>query len=508
MRLKKVLSIINIFVLLLTLGGECFGQGTISLTLEQAIDITHKNNPVLKEMRYLQQEKEMEKKAALGLRLPRISLSANYMLLSDDLELDLNPVKDAITPLYEALGNYGSFSGVPNPDPTTSGAMPILPDNISTQVVRQKLLGGLEDINNANWVKTIQEKQFGTVSANVLWPIFTGGKITAANKAAEIAIDESKHVSKQKSDEILSELIERYYGLHLSGKVVDIRQDVFDVMETHLHDAKRMYEEGIIAKSQFLHAKLYHAEALRNLKKAQRNYCIVENALQNTLSSKTGDSIIPMSKLFYLKKIEPVEYFSKKASQFNPLLNQVRSKEQLAHQGVKIKNSNYYPTAAIAGMYDLYNKDFSPYAPEWAVGLNLRWTLFDGIARTRKIQAAKFKEKQVTEIKNKAEDNINTVINKLYQTLNMNVEQMEQLGAAKEYANEYFVVSQKSFREGMSTSTEVTDASLALAKVRIEKLEVMYYYVTTLSKLLEFSGNSEAFISYQHRDNTIFETEK
>lgn len=508
MKLKQILSMLLVLILITTIDRKTFGQDTISLTLEQAISVTYKHNPVLKEMKYLKQEKEMMKKAAYGLHLPNISLTANYMVMSKDLELDLNPVKDAITPLYEVLGTYGSFSGVPNPDPSTFGNMPVLPDNISTQVVRQQLLTGLNDINSAEWVKTIQKKQFGTVSANMIWPIFTGGKISAANKAAQIEVEESNYISKQKESEILSELVERYYGLHLAGKVIDIRKDVYDVMEKHLHEAQRMYEEGIIAKSQLLHAKLYHAEALRNLKKSQRDYSVVEKALQNTLSDKNNSSIIPMSKLFYLKEIEPLDYYTKKAENLNPLLNRVRSKEQLAHQGVKVRHSNYLPTAAITGIYDLYNEDLSPYIPDWTIGLNLQWTLFDGIARTHKTNAARFKEKQVTEIKNKAEDNIKTVITKLYQKINMDIEQMEQLSTANSFAKEYFDVTEKSFREGMATSTEVTDANLALAKVKIEQLQVMYDYVTTLSKLLEFTGNSEDFINYQHRENTIFESDK
>ncbi len=106
--------------------------------------------------------------------------------MSDPLHLDLTPVRDAITPLYSALGNYGNFSGVPNPDPATNQMMPILPDDRSTAAVRANLLEGLDHVNAAEWDQMIQEKRFASLSASVVWPVYTGGKIKVANEAARI----------------------------------------------------------------------------------------------------------------------------------------------------------------------------------------------------------------------------------------------------------------------------------------------------------------------------------
>src|SRR5690606_36947058 len=137
-------------------------------------------------------------------------------MLSDDVTIDMHGVKDAITPLYGAMAQYGVFSGVPNPDPATSGVMPVLPDNVSTQVVRQQLAEGLNKVENGEWDKLIQKSQFGTVSAGVTWPLFTGGKINAANAAARIRISEAAQVERQKTGELMSQLVERYFGLALA----------------------------------------------------------------------------------------------------------------------------------------------------------------------------------------------------------------------------------------------------------------------------------------------------
>ena len=181
-------NILIVFFLMtaFSLFGQDGPKGSKSLTFEEALSLSLQNNHLIKQYNNKSLQMEQEVKAARGLHLPRISLSASYIYMADNLELDLTPVKDAITPLYNTLGHYGKFSGVPNPDPNTNGAMPFLPDDVSTAVIRGKMLEGLETVNNGEWIKTIQEKKFGMVNAGFVMPLYTGGKINAANKAAKI----------------------------------------------------------------------------------------------------------------------------------------------------------------------------------------------------------------------------------------------------------------------------------------------------------------------------------
>ena len=98
--------------------------------------------------------------------------------------------------LYEILGKYGNFS--------ITG----LPDNIATQNVRAKMLDGLNKVNNGEWDKMIQEKQFGAIDATFNWPLYVGGKIRAANKAADIRYTEAQEVHHKSYDSLYNEPLE------------------------------------------------------------------------------------------------------------------------------------------------------------------------------------------------------------------------------------------------------------------------------------------------------------
>ena len=465
------------------------------ITFEQAREITWQNSHVLKQVEYLQLKKDQERRAAKGLYYPTVGIMANAVLMSDPIHLDLNPVKDAITPLYKTLGTYGKFGDIPG-----------IPDEMATQLIRQKMIAGLTEIEGQNWDQVIQEKAFGVVAATMQWPVYAGGKIRAANKAASINQLDVREISRQKQGELMSELVERYYGLCLARQVVIVRQDVYRGLQQHLNDATKLEKEGMISNADVLHAKVYHSQANRELSKALQQTDIVKQALYGTMAIGDSIDIETLSSLFYLDSIEPESYFIAFSRTKNPLLNQIESKKLLAAQAVKIEQADFLPAIAVQGTYDLVNKDLSTYVPDWEIGIGLKWTLFDGVSRFAKVKAAALQTKEAEEYSLKAQTDVATMINKLYHELTMYQEQLIELETARKFADEYLRARETEFHQEMTNSTQVIDARLALAQVRTERLEVMYHYDVTLAKLLEYAGIPSDFSSYAMRNNARTES--
>jgi len=163
-------------------------------------------------------------------------------------------------------------------------------------------------------------------------------------------------------------------------------------------------------------------------------------------------------------------------------------------EGVKYEICELYPAVAITGMYDLANKNLSSTAPEWLIGVGMKWTIFDGTYRLKKIKAANYRVKQIEEIKMKASKDIILMVEKLYQELLIIKEQLDYLNNAILYAQENLKVREKGFNEQMTNTSELIDASLLLSKVKIERLEAMYKFDVSLAKLLEYSRYSRAIL--------------
>ena len=466
------------------------------LSFDEATALMLSHNPALKQAGYQREEKLQAAKAARGLYLPSIGMQANYCRMQQDISLDLTPVKDAITPLYSALSSFGYFSGVPNPDPLTQPQMPVLPDNISTQIVRGKLKEGLQSVEHGDWVPVIQKKEFAAVSANMAWPLYAGGRIRSANAAAGIEKREADEAALQKSAELMSELVERYYGLNLAMAVVKVRQEVYSGMEKHLDDALKLEKGGLIPHADALHAQLFFAQAERELAKARRQEDISRDALRNTLAIDEKQALVPLNGLFYLDTLEPCSFFISNAMEHSPILAQVASKKQLAAINKHVQRAGFLPEVAAIGTWNLADKDLSAYTPDWLVGVGLKWTLFDGAGSYHNTRAAAMLCRQADEADTKMRADISLVINKLYQELCMYKEQLEALETSKAFAEEYVRISTKSFSEQMTNETQVVDARLVLAQVNIERLQAMYGYETSLAKLLQYSGMPQKFSEY------------
>lgn len=505
--MKTIKQLYSTLFLVLIATAMAFGQDNVQvMTFEDAMQIMVEQNPALQRAKQQIKQKEYELKAKRALHLPQVSLSAKAISMADMLHLDLTPVKDAITPLYSTLGYYGVFSGVPNPDPATNPFLPVLPDDISTEVVREKLLAGGQELANADWNEVIQEKNFASLSADFMWPLLAGGKIKGANQAADVAVDISREELRVAEGILLTELVSRYYGLSLGIQVHKVRQQMFDGMNQHYSDAQKLFDNGMIAKLELLHATVSRNEAERELKQAERNIEIIRAGLDATLSFDSVVNVSPASHLFMNKELADVSYWVTEASSTNPQLKQIEGKRELVQIKNRVDKGSYLPTVAMIGTYNLAEKNLSPYIPDWVVGVGMKWTVFEGMGRRNKIKVGETMQQQVNFAEQKARADIKAYLTKLYQELQMQMEQKHELESTLELAQEYSESTEKAFSEGFTTSSAVVDAYTKVAQVKALRLKVLYDYDVTLARLLQMAGVPEQYLNFCAGENTILES--
>jgi len=505
--MKKSICQIFLCGMLLISTQNILGQSASQLlSFEEAYQMMEQRNPGLLRMKEQIRQKEFEQKVKNGLQMPTISLNAQAVTMSDPLHLDLTSVRDAILPLYTTLGNYGVFSGVPNPDASTSAAMPVLTDDLSTQAVRTNLLKAADKIEAADWDKTIQKKNFATVSASFSWPIYAGSKIRGAKQAAGVNLDISKEDLRVKQGAMLAELVQRYYGLELGLQVEQVRKQMLASMTKHYNDAQKMFDNGMIAKVELLHAEVSKNEAYREYKQAIRNLEIIRSGLTATLANDSLGKVFPTSHLFINKEISALPDWVARAQKENPQLQQIQGKKELVRIKYKVNKRDYLPTIAMMGNYNIADKNLSEYMPDWMVGIGMKWTLFNGMGRNNEVHVSETMLNQVEYAGQKANDDIEAYLTKLYQQLHMQMEQKAELETTLELAEEYVSSTEKAFNEGFASSTSVVEAHTKVAQVKALRLKVLYDYDVSLACFLQVVGAPGEFISFSKGANTISES--
>lgn len=378
--LKTLLSAAALFLL-----APAPAQQPAALSLEEAIAATLADNPAVRAAEYEERAAVQERRATIGLRMPQINVVGAYAYLGKDIGFDFNEMK---TPVK---GFAGQILG--------SG---LVPPQMIPQI--QQLL---DPMLNADWFLKIQDRSLGTVGGQVTLPIWLGGKINAASRAAKIQERTAVAQGDQTRNALVSELVERYFGLSLALQVVDVRQQVVDGVRKHLEDAIALEENGMIAKSERLYVEFKMAEAERELANARLQAQTISSALQNTLN-RSGETL-PLTSMFIVDRIEELSYYQDLAAKYNPLLNQVALKHDLAQEGVKLQRSNFMPQVVAMGGGSFYNYQVTGIVPRWAVGVGVNFKIFDGLNREYKYSAAKQTVRRVGELQNKAEKDISVL---------------------------------------------------------------------------------------------------
>ena len=90
---------------------------------------------------------------------------------------------------------------------------------------------------------------------------------------------------------------------------------------------------------------------------------------------------------------------------------------------------------------------------KWFVGVGVEWELFNGFQREHKINASKYKIQQVEEFDKQARLNLDTYTEKLYNTMQKELEQYESLNADELFAKKLKFMRTRAFEEGTGTYT-------------------------------------------------------
>mgnify|MGYP002442441565 CR=1 FL=1 len=446
------------------------------LSLDEAVAVTLTENPALKAAAYEERAAQQQRRAAIGLRMPQINVTGAYAYMAKDIGFDFNdlkgPVKEGVTALVQ------------------NGLIPA--DKIPT------LQGLLNPMMDADWFLKVQDQSLGFVGGEVTVPIWMGGKINAANRAARINEKTAVAQGNQTRNALISELVERYFGLALATQVVAVRQQVVDGVRRHLEDARALERNGMIAQTERLYVEFKMAEAERELANAKLQAETIASALSNTLGRESDWR--PVTAMFLLAKVEDLAYYQDLAQARNPLLSQVSLKRELAQEGVRAQRADFLPqVAAIGG--SLYNYQVAGLVPRWAVGVGVNIKIFDGLNREYKYSAAKQTVRRVGELQNKAGKDIAVLVEKLYNQMMNYRNQMTSIDASLKFAEEYLRMKNAAFLEGMSSSSDLIDAELNLAGVRTERLQAAYNYDLLLARLLEAAGISDEYPSYARRND-------
>jgi len=462
----------NKLIPILFLSLSIFGQ---NLSLQDAINIALQKNDRIKQYEEKLSQKEFDDLSALGNFLPKIDLKTSYTHLNDDLSLNLNPIRTAIIGMQA-----GTQTEIANLSNIIQNGSPLSDDMKSTLNSQfQSQLGNLfPDLN-----MTFKEQNYLTGTIQVVQPLFLGGKLIAGKNYSEAELGAAKSELTKVQNEVIVEVINNYLNVLLLDELVQTRLDVLNGIQKHSNQAERLLQEGVIANHEALRAKVALAEAEINLEDDRSKLKLTKMAFNNSIGLEENSDIQLTDKLtsedFEIDKSSLLTT----AYQKQPILNMLDHKSTAAAQKYKVARSTFLPQVAAFGKYEMYPEYLSVLEPRWAIGLQLNFSIFNGLKDYMDLQSAQHLENEVKYVQADMQKKITLWINKAFNDVNNSQSRYKKLESSLELAQESLRLNEKRFETGVGTSLEVIDAQLSLENIEVQRLVSLKNYYQSLSDL-------------------------
>ncbi|MBW3696918.1 TolC family protein [Vibrio sp. T187] len=447
----------------LVAGFSAFSSVAAPISFNDAWQLLQENNNSLAAQQANLDRYQHLQSATSSLNLPAVTIGANYTRLDTDVTVSGE----------QLVESTGSSITVP---PAFAG---IVDGLLST-------------------TSTITERDVFSSSIRAIWPIFTGGRITAAQTAAEGKTEEAKSQFAMERQARYEDLSKYYFSVLLAKDVLETRQAVEAGLTQHRDFSLKLEQQGQIAKVERLQAEASLDKARVERNKAQRDLNIAQLALSEILGQSS--SVEPSEHLFINQNLPQMQTFIDQTLSTYPGLDLLTAKEKQASSLIKAEKGKYYPEVYLYGDYSLHEDDSlaSQMKPDWLVGIGVNIPLVDTSGRSEKVSAAHSAVSQVQFLKAQAKQDLTVLVQKTYLEAQQSVEEVIGLDSSISLAQENLSLRKKAFNQGLSNSLEVVDAELYLASIKTQQSVARFQYLISLNKLLALSSEMDTFPSYKN----------
>ncbi len=422
-------------------------QLSASITIIDAWQSVKDNNDGVKASKEEISKAELKKSSAESMYLPSISVTGSYTHLSEPVNINTSDASIFMASLP-----------IPLPFPSQL--------NLSEQDVF------LADLH-------------------LLWPIYTGGKIDAAQDIYSAQVTQAKALSQMKKDIEFLKLIKYYYGVVVSNSLYKTKLEAQKALQLHYENAKKLKNAGQIAKVELLNAEVKFDSAKIDSTKVKHKLEIVTASLYSLIKQNS----LPSSKIFVNENMQTQEYYKTQTTQNYAGLAVLDAKEKQSNSLIAIKEAAWHPSVSGFANYNLYKDDSAIMnsLPTWFAGVIVKINLLQRKDRAQEIQAAKLMNSKVKHLKEEAIVNLALLVEKTYKEMIAYKEEFNSLNSSLALAKENYKLRNIAFSEGLSTSVEVVDAQIFLMGAKTARLNAAYNFVKKVSQLCVLSGDREKF---------------
>jgi len=330
------------------------------------------------------------------------------------------------------------------------------------------------------------------IGISVTDTLYNGGADIATLRESQLGLKVQEETLRARKLDVAFETKRLYYGLLLAYETERITQALYNEAKAHYDDVRAKFEQGTSSKFDLLQSSVQVSKIVPEVVKAGNAIQIITAEFKKLLGFKQ-EEVISITGRFDFSPVEiKEEEFLKLAYKNNPEMILKLFGIDISKWEIEYARSDYYPQVNANFGYTYrsnnLNTIFNYQHSDWALGVNVGFSIFDGMSTKAKVDAAKAKYAQAFLSKEDVTDQLAVDV----KSACLDMKQAEAIVQSQKdaivEAKEALKISIIGYDNGVMTNLDVLDSQVSLSQVEKNLSEGIYDYLMAKAQLDRIMG--------------------
>ena len=417
-------------------------QDTKQLSLQEAIELSIKNNKQLKAAEARNEQAAGGLKEAENNRLPNATVSGSYLRLATP----------NVTVKTKAFGNGSS-------DSTGGGSSP-----------------------------AVNQAMYGIF--NISLPIYAGGRIRYGIESARYLQQAVMLDAENDKEAVILNTINAYINLYKAVVTVNVVRE--NLQQSLQRDSvlSRLEQNGLLARNDLLKSELQSSNIELSVLDAENNRKIA-NVNMNLMLGLPEQTILVTDSSAFEKNIslKNLEEYEQLALRNRKDILALSFRKKAAISGTSAIKAEMYPSLALTGGYIAADiPHFISITNAITVGVGVQYNLGALWKTKAKIVQAQAREKEISANEAQLDDAVRLHVNQDYENYLLSQKKTEVYQKAVLQATENYRITKNKYDNNLVNTTELLDANVSLLQSKINLAVAKADVILAYNRLLETAG--------------------
>ncbi|MEW6511900.1 MAG: TolC family protein [Bacteroidota bacterium] len=318
---------------------------------------------------------------------------------------------------------------------------------------------------------------------------------------ARVYSQAARDVCRAREVDVVTGVRKAFYGAMLAAEILSVAQQNLSNAEANLRNVTLLASQGLVAEYDRLRASVGVENLRPEITRAENGLTLALNGLKLSMGLAINEPVEVKGSIAYVAVDSTIlATAGQEVLASNPSLSALRHQEEVGGAIVAVERSNYLPSLAAFGTYELQGQkndlriSTRDLVSSALVGVTLSVNLFNGLQTNARVEQAQLDMRKIQQQIRGLELQLTTGVSSAL----LQLSRIRQRIAAQEEtiksAERGHAIASTRYNSGSATLLEVNDARLALNQARLNLVQTHYDYMIAAAELDQLLGRLPPYV--------------